>query len=143
MTHGLEEIICAIVAFEQGQAVSAAQIEEIHTILEECNLDAPEHVPGWVHALFTALRDGQSILPTPCPDQRTVGNVGELFASLADVDALDCLDYGEWVRFRLHRRGMLGFYSLEHDFYAVLPLAEIPDDGKSDLSDAKLYNRED
>jgi len=141
MSTPFEELLAEIAAVEMGGDLDEALLADLHALLEDSRLDDEERVPGWLMRFFTALRQGETLPLTPQPDERTGAAVGEFFSSLQDLAPFDCLDDGEWIRVRLARLGMLGFLSIEQGAYLVMPLAQAPDDGVSDLSRAKLTDR--
>jgi hypothetical protein len=139
-------ILRDILHTELGAAPSADQLAEVQTLLEENHLDTDANVPAWLRLFFTALHDREPLALRPRPDEKTDGDVadgdvGEFLAALTDLAPFDCYDYGEWVRVRLPRHGMLGFISVERAAYTVVPLSGVPDDGQSDLSRAKMLDR--
>ena len=141
MTNRFEHILREILAVELGQAAGPELLDELHTLLEENRLDQAANVPGWLLQFFSALQRRQALPYTPQPDEETDADVGEFFACLENLAPFDCLDYGEWMRVRLARHGMLGFISRTQGAYLVTPLDQVPDDRVSDLSQAKLLER--
>ena len=61
---------------------------------------------------------------------------------LQDLPVFDCFDYGEWIRLRLSNHDVLGIISIEFNFYQVEKLSVVSVDGLSDISQAKILNRE-
>ena len=141
MTTPFEKLLCAIADGELNENPGPNFLAEIQTILNENKLDIETNVPSWLMQFFSALHRREALPLTPEPDEPSEGEIGEFFASLTALPAFDCLDYGEWIRVRLPRHGMLGFVSVERGAYLVIPLSQVPDDGKSDLSRAKLMDR--
>jgi len=141
MTSRFEHLLIDIAAHELGERPDADVIEQIHNILEEDGLDHADQVPEWISDLFQSLHDREPIPVRDQPDPTTDADVGEFFADLQSVEAFDCYDHGEWVRIRLPRHGMLGFFSVENAYYTTVKLDDVADDGASDLSAAKLYDR--
>jgi hypothetical protein len=141
MTSRFEHLLIDIATHELGARPDADVIAKIHDILEEDGLDSDDQVPEWIGHMFQSLHDRKPVPLRDQPDPTTDADVGEFFADLQAVDAFDCHDHGEWVRIRLPRHGMLGFFSVENACYTVEKLDDVPDDGASDLSAAKLYDR--
>ncbi len=142
MKSDFEQLLRQIVQHELDEAVTDSPIlEDIHTILYENGMERNENIPSWLIIFFKALRNSESVEISPRPASQPPADVGEFFSALQSILALDCYDYGEWVRVRLPKHGMLGFLSIEHGYYQVARLAEIPEDGLSDISAAKMLNR--
>jgi len=141
MTSRFEHLLIDIAAHELGHRPDAEAKARIHEILQDDGLDQDDQVPEWIGHLFQSLHDREAIPVRDQPDPTTDADVGEFFADLQSIDAFDCYDHGEWVRIRLPRHGMLGFFSTEHAYYTAEKLDDVADDGASDLSAAKLYDR--
>jgi len=141
MSAPFETLLRDIAQEELGETPGADFLAELQAVLEENHLDTESNVPAWLKQFFTALHHRQSLPLTPEPDEQTEAEVGEFFASLQALAPFDCLDDGEWMRVRLSQHSMLGFVSVERGAYLVTPLSQVPDDGKSDLSRAKLLDR--
>lgn len=133
----LEKTLLAIASEETGGDVDDGLREKIHLILDESDMENDDAVPPWLLQFFTGLLERQTVpvteLPATAEDQ---GLVWEFFNCLQDISVFDCYDFGEWVRVRLPRLGMLGIISIEHSYYRVVPLAEVEGD-QGDLADAK------
>jgi hypothetical protein len=138
-----EELLLDIVAFETGDDPSDDVVEQIKTILDDDGLDTDDEVPEWIARFFRALHTRRPIPGEEQPERSTDAEIIEFFADLQDVEAFDCYDHGEWVRVRLPRHGMLGFFSVQHAYFTVVALDDVPDDAGSDLSVAKTYSAPD
>lgn len=141
MTSRFEQLLTDIAADELGTRPDAEVIAQIRTILEDDGLDRDDEVPEWIATLFQALHDREPLPVREQPDPTTDADVTEFFADLQGVEAFDCYDHGEWVRIRLPRHGMLGFFSLQHAYFTAARLDDISDDGANDLSVAKNHER--
>ena len=75
------------------------------------------------------------------PDPTSDADITEFFADLQDVEAFDCYDFGEWVRIRLPRHGMLGFFSRQFAHFTTARLDQVAADAESDISEAKILDR--
>lgn len=141
MSSSLEEMLADIAAAElDGDPVDEVR-EQVRAVVDDASLEFDDAVPPWLHQFFRALRDRQTIEPTPLPERRDDdGDVWELFPALEEVEPFDCLDHGEWIRLRLRRLGMLGLISIEHNYFRVLPLADVTTD-RGDLHDAATLDR--
>ena len=104
-------------------------------------LDVDDQVPDWIMTLFQSLSDREPLPIRDQPDPTTDADVTEFFADLQDVEAFDCYDFGEWVRIRLPRHGMLGFFSRQFAYFTTARLDQVADDAKSDISEAKILDR--
>ncbi|GBO53351.1 hypothetical protein APA_1258 [Pseudanabaena sp. lw0831] len=142
MKSDFEQLLRQIVQHELDEDLTDSPIlEDIHTILTENGMERDENIPSWLINFFSALRNSESLGISPQTASQPPVYVGEFFSALQSILALDCYDYGEWVRVRLPKHGMLGFLSIEHAYYQVARLTEIPEDGLSDISAAKMLNR--
>lgn len=91
--------------------------------------------------LFQSLSDREPLPVQEQPEPTTDADITEFFADLEDVEAFDCYDFGEWVRIRLPRHGMLGFFSRQFAYFTTARLDQVFDDAKSDISEAKILDR--
>ncbi len=137
------ELLLKIARAETKSSAHPGTAEQIKVVLEENGLDQDNCVPPWLLHFFKALSNKQPLPVTELPaTQSGQGEVWELFSSLQKIDAFDCLDYGEWTRIRLAEHAMLGLVSVEHSYYRVDRLHEIPDN-QGDLSRAAHLARPD
>jgi len=121
-----------IVVDETGSEPAERVVEQIREI-------SSTPVPDWIMTLFQSLSDRE---PLPIqPEPTTDADITEFFADLEDVEAFDCYDFGEWVRIRLPRHGMLGFFSRQFAYFTTARLDQVFDDAKSDISEAKILDR--
>ena len=134
----LEEILTN----ESGENIESVAYERLSEILSDNGFEKDADVPEWLMSFFTALKTKESFGPTPLPETQTEADVWEFFCDLQDLTVLDCFDYGEWIRLRLPNHDILGIISIEHNFYQVKKLSVISVDGLSDISQAKILNRE-
>lgn len=136
-----EQLLTVIMTDETGAAPQDDVVEELRELLFANGLDTDDQVPEWITTLFESLRDREPLPIREQPDRTTDADLTGFFADLQDVDVFDCYDYGEWVRIRLPNHGMLGFFSRQHAYFTTARLDEVPDDAKSDLSEAKILHR--
>ena len=128
-----------IVVDETGSEPAERVVEQIREILSANGLDV--QVPDWIMTLFQSLSDREPLPIQEQPEPTTDADITEFFADLEDVEAFDCYDFGEWVRIRLPRHGMLGFFSRQFAYFTTARLDQVFDDAKSDISEAKILDR--
>jgi hypothetical protein len=136
-----EKLLVDILAHELDETPDDDTIEQLRKILAEDGMDSDEEVPDWIMMLFESLRSREPIEVHDQPDPSTEAEIDEFFTDLEDIAAFDTYDHGEWVRIRLPRHGMLGFFSRQFAFFSTYRLDDVSDDGLSDVSDAKMYER--
>ena len=136
-----ETLLRKIVLDETGSEPEERVVEQIREILFADGLNDDDQVPDWIMTLFQSLSDREPLPIRDQPDPTTDADVMEFFADLQDVEAFDCYDFGEWVRIRLPRHGMLGFFSVQDAYFTTARLDQIAEDTKSDISEAKVLNR--
>ena len=130
-----------IVVDETGSEPAERVVEQIREILSANGLDVDTGVPDWIMTLFQSLSDREPLPIQEQPEPTTDADITEFFADLEDVEAFDCYDFGEWVRIRLPRHGMLGFFSRQFAYFTTARLDQVADDAKSDISEAKILDR--
>jgi hypothetical protein len=125
-----------IVVDETGSEPAERVVEQIREI-------SSTPVPDWIMTLFQSLSDREPLPIQEQPEPTTDADIteSEFFADLEDVEAFDCYDFGEWVRIRLPRHGMLGFFSRQFAYFTTARLDQVLDDAKSDISEAKILDR--
>ena len=127
---------------ESGENIECVTYERLSEILSDNGFEKDADVPEWLMSFFTALKTKESFGPTPLHESQTKADIWEFFCDLQDLPVFDCFDYGEWIRLRLPNHDILGIISIEFNFYQVAKLSVVPVDGLSDISQAKILNRE-